>query len=850
LARTTIATPGFLDRLGDRVVVTDRTGGDLEVLRLRPEITAVAEFEASLKARAEQLSGFQHRSVARVRGVSRLAGGDGRLAVVSDVAKGWRLSEVLQATEHEGHLIHTSTVLFLLRQIAAVLTPLQATGAGIAHGALGPERVLLTPAGRVLVVEYILGSALEHLPALPPDRMWKEFRLAIPPDADPQRFGPHTDVLQLGIIALSLVHNRLLRRDEYPGRLVELLDSATESVLTGARQPIGRALRDWLEQALGLVAGKPRWTMEDAQRGLEWIVSKDGGYFSTPVGLEPLLQSVDLFFTVPAGDVEETEPAQLAPAAHEPATTAPPAPVPRPAAPAAIAAAVPVVAPPVASAAPAPPPPAVAAAPLAVPAPIVAPAQVMASPIVSVPATRSSAAPALLHQATEPELSPATTTRLLTLVKPVEEAPKSLPPATELIGRLDAEDGPAASELRDRADEPLVVNSSPLAEFAGEHTTDELPEAQEIPRDVTPAPRPPLRPVPPPRPTPGADNGPAPEVGPVADMLSVDRQSPRRRSGWNNEAWLSHSGDRQSGTSRPAASASGAAPRAQKSGATPVASGAHAAADAPKPAASPEPAEPASGTPRTADAPHSSGSGSLFGYASTEGSEESDLAAPAASNRKIPLIAAAAVVILCVGGFAAWSALKPSAPAAAGDRAARVEKPASPVSSPAAADAARPAPESARTAPPAAPPAAAAPAEAKPVTGSVQFVSAIPASVSEKGSAVGTTAAAFTLPAGRHVLELSSAEYGYQAVREVDVRPNRLTRVELVLPKGAVNINATPWAEVFVDGQRVGETPLGNVPMTVGSHEVKFRHPQLGEQVRTVVVTSGVPGRLSVDMKQ
>jgi hypothetical protein len=65
-----------------------------------------------------------------------------------------------------------------------------------------------------------------------------------------------------------------------------------------------------------------------------------------------------------------------------------------------------------------------------------------------------------------------------------------------------------------------------------------------------------------------------------------------------------------------------------------------------------------------------------------------------------------------------------------------------------------------------------------------------------------------------------------------------------------VNINATPWAEVLVDGQRVGETPLGNVQLTVGSHEVKFRHPQLGEQVRTVLVTTGAPGRLSVDMKQ
>ena len=38
----------------------------------------------------------------------------------------------------------------------------------------------------------------------------------------------------------------------------------------------------------------------------------------------------------------------------------------------------------------------------------------------------------------------------------------------------------------------------------------------------------------------------ATEVGPVADMLSsVDRPTSHRRTGWNNEAWLSRTGDRQ-----------------------------------------------------------------------------------------------------------------------------------------------------------------------------------------------------------------------------------------------------------------------------------------------------------------
>ena len=38
-------------------------------------------------------------------------------------------------------------------------------------------------------------------------------------------------------------------------------------------------------------------------------------------------------------------------------------------------------------------------------------------------------------------------------------------------------------------------------------------------------------------------------------------------------------------------------------------------------------------------------------------------------------------------------------------------------------------------------------------------------------------------------------------------------------PKGQVSINAIPWAEVFVDDERLGETPLANVPVTIGTRE-------------------------------
>jgi hypothetical protein len=55
---------------------------------------------------------------------------------------------------------------------------------------------------------------------------------------------------------------------------------------------------------------------------------------------------------------------------------------------------------------------------------------------------------------------------------------------------------------------------------------------------------------------------------------------------------------------------------------------------------------------------------------------------------------------------------------------------------------------------------------------------------------------------------------------------------------------------VWVDGDRVGDTPMGNISLPIGIHDVLFRHPELGEQRQTVTVTLNGPARLSVDMRK
>ena len=120
--------------------------------------------------------------------------------------------------------------------------------------------------------------------------------------------------------------------------------------------------------------------------------------------------------------------------------------------------------------------------------------------------------------------------------------------------------------------------------------------------------------------------------------------------------------------------------------------------------------------------------------------------------------------------------------------------------------------------------------------------------VLEDGRIIGSSAMdRLMLPAGKHDLELVSDAFGVRTSASVQVPAGGTVAVPLTLPSGTISVNALPWADVWVDGQPMGTTPLGNVSIAVGNHEVLWRHPQLGERRQTVKVTSAVAARATVD---
>jgi len=135
--------------------------------------------------------------------------------------------------------------------------------------------------------------------------------------------------------------------------------------------------------------------------------------------------------------------------------------------------------------------------------------------------------------------------------------------------------------------------------------------------------------------------------------------------------------------------------------------------------------------------------------------------------------------------------------------------------------------------------------------GWLALTSPVELTLAEDNQIIGTTKAArLMLPVGSHNLVVSNTALEFQTTMAVRIESGKTVERAVPLPTGLLSINAVPWANVSVDGGEIGTTPLANVSLPIGSHEVVWRHPQLGERRRTVVITAKTPTRIGMDFKQ
>jgi hypothetical protein len=724
----TPAAVAFVDGLGERHNILDPSGSEtLEVLCVRDELAAVPSFEFALRERVSRLATFRHSSFVRVRAVERLTDRHATLAVVSDSAPGTRLSDLLaQAAERRVNL-DINSALCLIRQLVPAIAALHEHARdiqGFAHASIAPERLIVTPNGRLLVVEYVLGAALEQV-RYTPDRYWHDLRIAIPRTTNLPRFDHRVDVAQMGIVALSLVLGRLVRDDEYPGRLGDVVASTWAISSRGGFEPLPPGLRGWLGRALQLEPRTAFATAAEARAELEKLLG-DSEHLAAPASLAAFLERFQ--------------------SADRPVAPMSPVPEPR--------------------------------------------REVKPEP-------KPEIKQELRNEPTSLDLR----------VRP-EPAPTIAPPTF--------------ADIRPKAD-PIAapIAQKPTLEPAPAHISfgyDSSPARQtEEERESFSFEAPPDRPA-------------------VSRKLVLAAVAAVVVLGGGYFAFNSFSRpapkvETETGTLVVTSNPDGVAAfvDGEPKGMTPVtltlSAGPHVV----------ELRGP--GEPRTIPVTITAG---------MQATQYIELPKTTARNGQIQIRTDPSGARVTVDGIPRGTSPITVAELTPGEHAVVLESDSGSVKETVVV-------ESGVTASLVVPMGAAGGAAASnaPLSGWISVAAPIDVQIFEDGRPIGTNLSdRIMVSAGRHEIEIVNEAVGFKTSRSLQVTAGKVSTIKLEMPQGTLSLNAQPWAEVWVDGERVGETPIGNLAVAIGQHSVLFRHPEFGERHQTTLVTAKGPVRVSVDMRK
>ena len=278
-----------VDGFGRRTRGIDPDSGDeVEVLELSSTLVEHPGCVSALGDRVARFATVRHASYVHLRRLDRPAAD--RLALVSDATAGWRLSHMLTASSSAGVPLDVTVVIGLLRQLLPAVALFGRHNRDAAIGALSPERLIVTPQGRLVIAEHAFGPALEKL-NLGRERLWRDFRVCMAPSAGLPRANARTDAHAIGVVALSLLLGRVLAEDEYPNQLPSLQASANEN-RDGDLTPLSKALLAWLSRALQADVSTAFQSPHEAQVAFESVLASDRAYVTASPAVDEWVAKV------------------------------------------------------------------------------------------------------------------------------------------------------------------------------------------------------------------------------------------------------------------------------------------------------------------------------------------------------------------------------------------------------------------------------------------------------------------------------------------------------------------------------------------------------------------------------
>ena len=813
-----VSTTGYADGLGRRVLQFDReAGATVESMHLRPELSV---YEHALRVQAAAVAALADDRFTPVRSIER----DGsRVVVNSELVSGDRLSDIIEArSAGDGGVSGLDAAFGFLLQVLPALSRLHA--AGLTHGIVAPGRVILTTSARVILSDTIYGAILPRL-NLSRQRLWNELQVAAPPSAGTVRFDASSDVAQASLCSLMLVLGRAIEGSDPIDALPQLLAEAIEIAQIRGGDRLAETVRRYFTTTLPISGLRTGVTAEQAARDARAIATGELGEEACGSALAEFLR-----YDAPPPPVPKPRVAQVRTAPPPPPL--PPAPIVEEPfepeeSPAIEYEEIPVA--PLAAEWVAPPEPVREPEPAYEPDPpeFVEAISVGPPPVIPAPPSAPIAAPVVETRPVVAAAPPAPEFEPVQLAPPAPAPPPIVPPAPEPVHAPEPvlAKAPAVPEpLIPRA--PIEMGFDPVV-FAPPQVVVPPPQVMAPPPPPPPPPMPVFRPqaapVVTPNPyvfSPGAPTAPAaaPPPPPPAPVqahaplrLKQDAPvgfTPPRYQTRYEPAMVEPPFMRRHVEETPAGFPKKMAIAAFVIMAVAIAGGRYlmtrdraAAADESKTVAATKP-EPIV----QAKAPAPSGSTGTLTIESIPTGAKVLLNGTHAGETPLRLEGLPAgrhTVTLVTDSVSV-------------KRTVRVE-------------------------------AGKTVALDVPVfSGWVAIFAPIVLEVSEGNKGLGSTEQGrILLSPGRHVLTVTNRQYGYSSTHEVEIGAGEETPLNLT-PTGRVNLNAVPWAEVWMDGTRVGETPIANLEVPLGTREFVFKHPQHGER-RVTTTISATPAAVSVD---
>jgi hypothetical protein len=102
------------------------------------------------------------------------------------------------------------------------------------------------------------------------------------------------------------------------------------------------------------------------------------------------------------------------------------------------------------------------------------------------------------------------------------------------------------------------------------------------------------------------------------------------------------------------------------------------------------------------------------------------------------------------------------------------------------------------------------------------------------------------LSPGTHRLRFTNTKLAYDETKSIVIKPGERNAYNVTPPRSTVSVTASAPAEVFLDGAKIGDTPLNAVPAMIGTHDLVVKRAS-GSQKRMAITVTVKPFAVKID---